>query len=312
MHISERLGRFWGLPAIVALAVLGGCKTDSGTSSGDQAAQSLTISGTPATAVASGQAYQFQPTVMTADRAPYTFSVNNKPRWATLNAGTGELAGTPTATDVGVYPGVIVTVSSSTHSAMLPAFSIEVHPAGGTGTTPTISGTPATSIGAGMPYTFNPVANDGDGEHLSFSIQNKPIWLSFDATTGHLTGSPTAADAGTYAYILITVTDGTFSVALPTFSITVIAAGAGAGSATLSWVAPTTNTDGTALTNLSGYHIYYGYSAGAMTHLITITNTGLTNYVVTNLSAGVWYFAVKAYNSANVDSDLSSIVHKTI
>jgi hypothetical protein len=176
----------------------------------------------------------------------------------------------------------------------------------------TISGTPAGSVGVGTTYTFAPVATGIDGGQLGFSIQNKPAWMNFDAATGQLAGAPTAAEVGTYANILITVTDGTSSAALPMFSISVTAAGAGMGTATLSWVPPTTNTDGTALVNLSGYRIYYGNAAGALTQLITITNTGLTNYVIANLSAGTWYFAVKAYNNVNVESDLSPIVHKTM
>ena len=67
-----------------------------------------------------------------------------------------------------------------------------------------------------------------------------------------------------------------------------------------------------ALTNLVGYRIVYGNTAHSLTRLITITNTGLTNYVIANLSAGTWYFAVKAYNSANLESPLSALVHKTI
>jgi hypothetical protein len=42
-----------------------------------------------------------------------------------------------------------------------------------------------------------------------------------------------------------------------TQSVTVTV-GATTGTATLSWSAPTTNTDGTPVTTLIGYHIYYG------------------------------------------------------
>lgn len=312
MQVLNGLGRTWGLVTLVLLAGLGGCKTSSQTGSGGATAQTLAITGSPAVAVTSGRAYDFMPTVTSAEAASYSFAVANKPHWATLNTATGELTGTPTANDVGVYPGIELRVNTSADSAALPKFSIEVQPAPATGSAPTISGKPAASVGVGTAYDFTPSAADADGDHLGFSIQNKPAWLSFNATSGKISGTPTAVDTGTYANILITVTDGTASASLPKFQITVTAASAGNGNATLSWVPPTTNTDGTALTNLSGYHIYYGNSASALNQLITITNTGLTNFVVANLSTGTWYFAVKAYNSENVESDLSPIVNKRI
>jgi len=84
------------------------------------------------------------------------------------------------------------------------------------------------------------------------------------------------------------------------------------GSASLSWSAPTQNTDGTALTNLAGYDIYYGTSATAMTQKVTITTAGLQTYVISNLSSGKWYFEVIAVNSTGVESNPSGAVSMTI
>jgi len=71
-----------------------------------------------------------------------------------------------------------------------------------------------------------------------------------------------------------------------------------ADSVTLSWSAPTENTNGSALTNLSGYVIYYGTSASAMTQTIDVNTVGILTYVVDNLSAGTWYFQIVAVNAA--------------
>ena len=84
------------------------------------------------------------------------------------------------------------------------------------------------------------------------------------------------------------------------------------GSATLSWDAPTTDTNGQPLTNLSGYRIYYGESKTTLTETVNLTGTGLQTYVIDNLNAGTWYFAIKAVNSAGVESALSNVVSKTI
>jgi hypothetical protein len=90
-------------------------------------------------------------------------------------------------------------------------------------TTPVISGTPATSANAGSPYSFTPNATDADaGTTLTFSIANKPGWANFNTATGALTGIPTNANVGTTAGIVISVSDGTATAALPAFALTVV------------------------------------------------------------------------------------------
>ena len=84
------------------------------------------------------------------------------------------------------------------------------------------------------------------------------------------------------------------------------------GAVTLSWLPPTTNTNGTTLTDLAGYRIYYGQSPTAMTEVIAISNAGLTAYMVENLSAGTWYFAIKAVTTTGIESSLSNVASTTI
>jgi hypothetical protein len=90
------------------------------------------------------------------------------------------------------------------------------------------------------------------------------------------------------------------------------ASSASADSVTLSWSAPTENTNGSALTNLSGYVIYYGTSPSAMTQTIDINTVGMLTYVVDNLSAGSWYFQIVAVNAAGVQSSPSATVNVNI
>jgi hypothetical protein len=100
-------------------------------------------------------------------------------------------------------------------------------------------------------------------------------------------------------------------VSLAPFSINVTQP-ASSGTATLSWTAPTTNTNGSALTNLAGYHIYYGTSPSALATAINVANPGTTSYSVSSLPSGTWYFAVNAYTTSGVDSVLSNTGSKTI
>jgi hypothetical protein len=267
-----------------------------------------TISGTPATSVLAGTAYSFTPTASDPDGNPLTFSVSNLPSWATFAAASGAISGTPTAGNVGTFANIVITASDGTLTSSLPAFSITV--AAPANPPPTISGTPATSVNAGSAYAFTPAAADPNHNTLTFSIANMPRWASFNAQSGRLSGTPAAADAGTYANIGISVSDGTSTASLATFSITVTQAAN--GSVTLSWVAPTQNTDGSALTNLAGYHILYGTSAGNLNQIVQVANPGLTTYVLGNLASGTWYFSVNDYTTAGTVSAISNVVSKTL
>ena len=89
----------------------------------------------------------------------------------------------------------------------------------------TISGIPALAVAAGSGYEFRPTASDMSAAALTFAIKNQPAWSHFDAATGALSGTPTAAHIGNYAQIQITATNGAATVALPAFSINVTQAG---------------------------------------------------------------------------------------
>jgi hypothetical protein len=269
------------------------------------------ISGTPPTSATVDAAYAFAPTTTDPDGNTLTYSIANRPAWATFNAGTGRLAGTPTSSHVGTYSDIRISVSDGQAAAHLAPFSIVVGT--GTGTTnraPVISGTPATSVMQGTAYSFQPTASDPDGDTLTFSVVNPPSWATFSTSTGRLQGTPTASHVGTYSNVTIRVSDGRNTASLAAFNITVLAVAS--GSATLSWTPPTLNTDGSALTNLAGYRVLWGPAAGNYTSSVTVNNPGLTSYVVENLAPGTYYFAVSARNSSGVESAPSTSASKTI
>lgn len=175
---------------------------------------------------------------------------------------------------------------------------------------PVISGSPSTSITVGSSYWFQPAASDPNGNTLTFSILNKPSWVTFNTTNGRITGTPTLANVGTYANITVRVSDGASTVSLPAFAVTVAAVSS--GSVTLSWTPPVSNTNGSVLTNLAGYRIVYGTSPGALTQQIQVTNASVSRYVVTGLTRGTYYFAVRAYTTAGAQSNLSNVATKTL
>jgi hypothetical protein len=165
-------------------------------------------------------------------------------------------------------------------------------------------------VGAGETYEFVPSASDPDGDSLNFSIVNPPSWASFDTATGELSGVPSSSDIGNYAGIEITVSDGTSSASLAPFSISV---GSGSSSSiTLTWTPPSRNTDGTALTDLAGYVVYYSDGSGADNASIRIENPGISAFVVEGLSPGTYSVFVTAYNADGVESAYSNQVQQTI
>jgi hypothetical protein len=178
------------------------------------------IDGTPATSVTVGDIYDFTPTGSDPDGDPLTYSIQNKPGWATFSSSTGRLSGAPQPGDERAYTDIAITVSDSVSTTSLPAFSITVTAANAA---PTISGTPSSSVIAGTAYSFVPTASDSNNDPITFSVQSLPVWASFSNVTGELSGTPQAGDIGVHGGIAITVSDGTVSASLPAFSISVVA-----------------------------------------------------------------------------------------
>ncbi len=79
------------------------------------------------------------------------------------------------------------------------------------------------------------------------------------------------------------------------------------GSVTLTWQAPQFNVDGTPVTDLTSYDLYWGATLGGpYPNSVEILDPAATSYVVNNLTAGNWYFVITATNSIAVESDFSN------
>jgi hypothetical protein len=270
------------------------------------------ISGAPASSVVAAHYYDFQPSTVDPGKT-LTYTIVNKPSWAQFNTASGRLAGTPLPANVGKFANITISVSDGTSRASLAPFTITVLPL--LNSPPQISGAPAGSVVVGKTYSFQPTATDPNGLRITFGIWNRPSWATFDGATGRLSGTPSAANVGTYSNIVIVAYDGYMKGSLSAFSIVVQPAAAApappvvtttTGSATVSWVPPTANTDGTVLSNLAGYRIYYG-TTPQLAQSVTVSNVGLTRYVLSGLAANTWYFAMTAYNNAGVESARTAV-----
>ena len=323
MNFNELTGQLSGVPQLADVGDYSGIRISAydGEMATDLPAFSVsvqsvssnsapTINGTPPSTATVGQQYLFQPGASDPDGDTLTFDIANQPGWLSFDFGTGQLIGTPVATDARVYNNIVISVSDGLQSVSLPAFSIDVRNPVIPNRPPQISGNAATTATVDQLYTFQPNASDPDGDDLTFLIDNQPPWTTFDPDTGQLTGTPVQGQENVYADIVISVTDGNLMASLSPFSITV--SQAATGSVTLTWTAPTTNTDGSPLTDLKAYMIYYGTSQGNYPNEIRIDNPGLTSYVIDNLTANTYYFVSTSINSLEIESDYSNVATKTI
>jgi Glycosyl hydrolase family 26 len=199
MRTNRKFGILGQSLAVLTLtATLVGCggSSDAGSPSGDGTASSVssatpTVAGTPATTVAINNRYTFQPTLTNPQAIPVSFSIQNKPVWATFAPTTGTLSGVPSASDAGRYPSIVISANTGSSSttgststaasttAALPAFAIQVTASTPPATTPASSSsssgaatTPASSSsssGATSPTTGSSSSSSSSGGKTSSS-----------------------------------------------------------------------------------------------------------------------------------------------
>ena len=181
--------------------------------------------GAPPTAVVAGQPYSFTPSASDPDGEPLTFSVASKPAWASFDVRHGRLSrhaieqrrsepyrGHRDQRDRWHVHGALAPFSIAVDSRAQPhTRRSQAHPA-------------STVVAGQTVFVHAARATDADGDALTFSIQNQPVWATFSSSTGRLSGTPTSSQVGTYGNIVISVSDGTASRALAAFGIDVTAA----------------------------------------------------------------------------------------
>lgn len=80
----------------------------------------------------------------------------------------------------------------------------------------------------------------------------------------------------------------------------------------LVWVAPTENTDNSPLTNLAGFKVRYGTAANNLNTTATINDPAARGWTSPDLAPGTWFTGVLAFNALGLESDLSTVISKTL
>jgi uncharacterized protein YjdB len=273
---------------------------------------STTLTVTPATlvsmaitpanpSIADGTTQQFTATATYSDGT--TQNLTTAVTWSSSSTGVATVSNTAgskgLATSVAAGSTSITAtsgdVSGSTTLTVTPATLVSI------AITPT---NPSIAQGTTRQFTATGTYSDSTTQNLTTTV----TWSSSNtgiATISNAAGSKGLATSVAAGSTTITATSGSVS---GTTSLTVTAPVT--GNATLAWSAPATNVDGSTLTDLAGYKIYYGTSPGSYTKVIDVGN--VTTSVVNNLAPGTYYFTVTAYNIYGVESSYSNEASKVI
>ncbi|MDT0594095.1 putative Ig domain-containing protein [Glaciecola petra] len=174
------------------------------------------ISSTALTDATEGQAYTYTLTGTDADSGDtLTLAAPTLPAWLNFDASSGILSGTPGENDIG-SASVSLTISDGTET-VTQSFTITV--AAAPNEMPVVTSTAILVAEENVAYSYTIMATDADNDTLTFAATTLPSWMSFEASTGILSGTPAVGDVGN-SDVVLTVNDGTDTVS-QTFTIVV-------------------------------------------------------------------------------------------
>jgi sugar lactone lactonase YvrE len=172
-----------------------------------------TVSGTPAAVITAGNAYSFVPTADDVTR----FSISGAPSWASFNSSTGALTGTPAASDVGSYQGIVISATDGDETASLPPFTITVK------AVPTAPGAPTsvTAVPGDRQALVSYAASDGGSPITSVTITASPGNRTFQGGTANPLAVTGLINGVSYTFT-VTATNslGTGAISAPSNSVT--------------------------------------------------------------------------------------------
>jgi hypothetical protein len=169
------------------------------------ASTSIAGVGAPPTSVAVTYYYGFQTWATDTDGRAVTYSIANKPSWATFNTQYGHLYGTPPTSAVGTYNGIVISASDGVSSASLPAFSITVTGPGSSSSSGSSGGSTGSTTGSATVNWQPPTANSN-----GTAITNLAGYtISYGTNASNLSSSVKVTNPGLTSYVIENLTAGT-------------------------------------------------------------------------------------------------------
>jgi Putative Ig domain len=262
-----------------------------------------TISGTPATTVVAGTGYTFQAVGADPDGDRLTYGAINLPSWLGINTANGILSGTPSAAQVGVYANITISVTDGNSTASLAAFTITVTAAGAaTGSTGSTTWAQCATEGGTCSFSGTKQVRYGEPFNNRWTA-TRTLTGPVPCTNAYWTDPSPGTGKRCEVLDSLVVTSPTTTTTTTTTAT---------GTATLVWLQPSQNTDGSALVDLAGYIIKYGTDPASLSQTVTLTDPAATRHTLQSLGRGTWYFTVASLTASGVESDLSPLVNKTI
>jgi hypothetical protein len=157
-----------------------------------------TISGDPLAAIVYGRTYTFVPAATDPERTPLSFTIANKPRWASFDAFTGTLEGTPQASDLGAYDDVTISVTDGLYVVAHRSFSVDVL---------------GTASGSIMVNWLPPTQRD-DGSPLTDLAGYNLRW---GTALGHYPNLATIPNPGVATFVIDQLAPGTYYLVLTAY-----------------------------------------------------------------------------------------------
>jgi hypothetical protein len=216
LALNPSTGALTGTPTSATSATFTVTATDSSSATGSR---SYTLTVNPAITVnpaslpagTVGTAYS-QAVSATGGTGSYTFSVSagSLPAGLTLNAGTGAITGTPSASGTSNFTITATDGNSATGSR---AYIVTINPAITVNPVSLPAGT------AGTPYSQTITATGGTGAYTyAVTVGALPAGLSLNGSSGAITGTPSASGTSIFT---ITATDGNSATGSRAYTVTI-------------------------------------------------------------------------------------------
>ncbi len=181
------------------LSACGGGGGDTNTASDNQAPSLI---GSPPSIASEGEIYTFTPEASDPENDTLTFTISNKPHWATFDSTTGLLSGIPDTSSIGQdYAGILITVSDGINNTSLPKFTISVTP----NTPPVISSSNVIQLPAGtteitLNVSTNEIATCRYDTAAGTAFRSMPNNFSSTRSTTHLQLITGLSDGNSYQF----------------------------------------------------------------------------------------------------------------
>lgn len=161
------------------------------------------ITSTPPTAATVEEPFRYDATVSNPDGRPLTFDLPVHPAGMAVDAATGTVVWSPTASQLGPQR-VLLRVTDDRGLVDIQDFTVQVL---AIDTAPIIASTPPAPALAGFPYQYQVHAQDAEGETITFTLGTHPDGMAINAATGLLTWTPDASLAGTTQHVVVIAAD---------------------------------------------------------------------------------------------------------